>query len=326
MARGGHHGGSFHSGGHHGGGHHGGGFGGGFGGGGRHHYGSYGGGGGDSETALILDFIVPAIGIVLAIFYGLQTYFNCFDFIKVVMLVASAAMLFFAKKKSGNTAAITILRSSKQCYASGIYNNYYLSGSQGKSDGVSWYTDKDFCLVLDNRDSRQANIDFVYEELKKWPFILKIDSIIWYISSVLLFILNIFFYQLVIPLAENSRMSDEAFAFVDDLIYYLPVILILLCAVACLVINIVRIKMARKMCIHLVDSNVAEKLIGDTEKEIELIYETFWYFNICPYCGLDPKPADERCRGCGSSLEVKDLKKTKEDQRHKIEKPKVVEK
>lgn len=325
MASGGHHGGGHHSGGHHGGGHHSSGH---HGGGGHSYGGGHYHGGGSGGDFLIEVLIYVGIFVIFGI-YQLFSYFaSAFNVINVLMMIASVIMFIVGIVKRGHVGAIYDLKST--AYAGSctfaLYDKNYSRGGYGTRDGVSWYNSDSFCLIFDERNSRKENMRLAHEEIKKWPFILKLPDFIWFVSEIVWFILNFTFYELVIPFAENAIMSDEAFAFIDELVFYLPALMMLLSATAFMVIALVRIKYARKLCIHVVNTNIANKAINNVEEEIEVIIDNLWYHDICPNCGGEALSRDTRCRSCGSSLKINNPDSVDKLKRHQIQSVQTVKK
>lgn len=318
MSRGGHHGGSFHSGGHHGGG-------GGFSGGGHYsgrHYGGGGYSGGFNANRFLIDIIIIALALLYLGLYCLYMAFqSSFDAINVPIMILSIALFVVASFTKGKVSAVQDLKRSPTPHscANAMYDKVYSRGGYGTKDGVSWYTNDKFCLIFDERYSRKENLRMAHEEIKKWPFILKINDVVWPICAVIWFIANLFFYEKVIPFAENAIMSDQAFAFIDDLVYYLPAIMMLLNAVAALVIGIVRLKFARKVCIYVVNTNISNQVIAETGEEIEVIIEQLWYHDTCPNCSGDALSHDTRCKNCGSSLKILNPASVPVDKRHQVQ-------
>lgn len=322
MARGGHHGGGSHRGGHHGGGFHGGGHRS-FSGRSRHtssggHYSSGSYSGGDSDDGLFWVLMVR-FG-PLAMFFILIgiAYLSCFNVLNVIIMIGSLILFIVASKKNGTTSSIETLKRSPSVVGVGMYDDVFVRGDYGISDGVSWYTDAHFCLSYEERNSRQRNIELSHEEVKKWPFIYTIPNKVWVIGAVIWFIVNFFFYEVVIPYAERARMSDAAFAFIDELVFYLPSIMILLSATTYFVLGRVRLKMAKAVCIKVVDTNITDNHVKITQEEIDKLYELIWFYDICPNCGSEALGKDTRCKFCGTSLKVVDDKKIDKEKCHQV--------
>ena len=100
-------------------------------------------------------------------------------------------------------------------------------------------------------------------------------------------------------------MTDEAFAFMDDFIFYLPSILTLLCAVTGLIMVKVKDKLLYKCAYRIVHDNIAAEERMKTESIIASKLSSKWYYNRCPNCGAEASKALRICTHCGASLEVK---------------------
>lgn len=308
MGRGGHHGGGHHSGGHHGGGFHGG---------GGHHGGHYHGSGGHhGGVNLYYGYRLALIGILLII--ALNRVFNCFNVLNVLMMVAGFALFVFASKKKGVIDAIYEFKKSPNpdYVPEVIVTDIEAYNLHGTSDGKSWYDNEDFCIYYKDKVYEKNNRTITHEKLKKWPFILKIKDTFWYIFAVLWILVNFVFYELVIPVFENMNMSDEAFAFMDEFVFYFPAIMILLSGIIVLIVTFVRLKLFRRIAIEIVDTNIADTTISREETEIQEIASEIWYYNECPNCAAIGKYGASRCRNCGTSLKVEDITLVPKDKRH----------
>ena len=342
MARGGFHGGGFHSGGHHGGGFHGGGFhGGGFHGGGfgssfgggfrSGYYGdSYNGGGyndgseegmGEANFAIKNMLLLVVIGLAFAAEVGVG-HIPGMDLINLTMFIV--AMLFFLLgiREFKRTAGVYRLRKAAGPIQVQVWNsdNRNWIPSFSVSDKVSWAGkyDKKYRIAFYDQDFGMENVIKVRELMKRTPKIVWMNSFVWLAIGTIGTIGNFFFYELIIPVFENMIMTDEAFAFIDDFVFYLPAGLTLLCALSCFVLVKVRDSLLYKCAMRIVEDNNAAYEKMKTENFIASRLSAKWYYNNCPNCGADAKSGMRICNHCGTSLEVKDISKEPVSSVHRI--------
>ena len=315
MARGGHHGGGFHSGGHHGGGFHGGGSfgGGGFHGGGYHGGGYHGGSNDGGYEGLIIRLAIFIIIIIIYFVYAVaEGNVPGLNVINLCMFAASIVFYFLALKDYERTSAIYHLHQKdifpKLQVWKADYKNY---GPNSVSDKVSWagkYENK-YRIAFYDRDFGDENIRKVEELIKRTPKIIWLSSIVWLILGIFSACSNLVIYEAFIPYFENMVMTDEAFKFVDELLFYLPAGVTLLFAVSCYVLVLVRDNLLHKCAMRIVEDNNAAFERMKTEGSIASILNSKWYYNKCPNCGADANCDMRICNHCGTSLEVKDITK-----------------
>ena len=326
MARGGHHGGGFHGGGHHFGGFHGGGFGGSYHGGGYHGGGGYYSGGDDDDFGLLAYKIRGVIvgGVVLCFFIVrvAEGNFPGLDLINLGMFAFSILLFVLGLKQYKRTSALYKLNgqpvSEKEFQVwHADYQNY---GPASISDKVSWFGkyEKKYRIAFYDRDFGYENIRKVRELMQRTPWIVWMNSFVWLVIGIICTISNFFFYESVIPVFENMIMTDEAFAFIDDFVFYLPAGLTLLCALSCFVLVKVRDSLLYKCAVRIVEDNNAAYEKMKTENFIAARLSTKWYYNNCPNCGADAKTGMRFCNHCGTSLEVKDISKEPVSSVHRI--------
>lgn len=339
MAHGGFHGGGFHSGGHHsGGGFGGGGFGGGFhssgggfGGGGFHgsfggyhggsggggHYGHYGYYGGDDEYgnhvvgAMVymtiggIVFSVMLFSFVAGLIY--EGVIPGLNFINLAIFVASVVMHIVALIQSGRTADIrNIEYVDLNKFAGKIWNGNGYRPRNAKGDKRTWASvnDKRYSISFFDREFGAENAKKVLETKLRTPKILWVKPSLWLKLSIGCFIVNFFFYEAVIPVFENMIMTDIAFAFIDEFVFYLMSVLSLLFAVAAVVIFIAKDNVLHECALRIVEDNVAFEERYKTESAISSMLSEKWYHNSCPNCGAPASKVLKNCLSCGSSLEV----------------------
>lgn len=317
MARGGFHGGGFHSGGHH--------SGGGFRGGGSHfsggghysggsHYSGvrYGGGssgGGDDGVLLITYLLVGAVVLILyflsAIAEGAVPGLNL---VNLGMFVLSGFLFYFSLRDFERTADLKKLKRIKapNPYVTGrVWNGSTLAYK--KSDKRSWVGkyNYEYQISFYDPDFGTENAIKVKETMTRTPKILWMNLRVWLFFGIVFGLSTFFFYETVIPYFENMIMTDMAFEFIDDLVFYLPAILTLLCSIATMIISKVRDRILYKCAERIVNDNTSAKERSKTESYITSQLSKKWYYNFCPNCGAVASHALRSCSSCGSSLEVK---------------------
>ena len=124
--------------------------------------------------------------------------------------------------------------------------------------------------------------------------------------AIVIFLVNFFFYEMVIPIFENMIMSDAAFTFFDYFVFYLPKILALQCPILSFIFIKVRDKYLYECALRLGNEIQSEEQRAATESAIANALSKKWYHTICPNCGAKASSAIKTCTSCGSSLEVMD--------------------
>lgn len=327
MARGGFHGGGFHSGGHHGG------FHGGFGGGGFHggyHGGFYGGyhgnyNGGDDSDLFSAYRIVASISVVgvCLIFFLIEKAFDGdipgLNTINIWIFVVSILLFGYIMEEFGRTSVIHKFR--KDDWPSGNVwkgeSPYFRVGNY-----QTWYDTRatQYCICFYENDFGEENARKVKETMERTPKIIWINQLVWPVLGLVFFITTFFFYELVIPFFENREMTDEAFAFFDEFVFYLPSLLTLLCAIAGLIIVKVRDRFLYKCASRIVHDNIAAEERMKTESIIASKLSRKWYYNKCPNCGAEASKALRICTHCGASLEVRSFEEGLSGAIHRITK------
>lgn len=327
MARGGFHGGGFHSGGHHGGG---GGFhGGGFSGGGFHggyHGGYYGGGhnGGDhySNSDAISNLVTRSAFIVIMIFIYVvvevqEGAFQGLNLINLAVYSASAIILALGLKQYGRMSALkTLKRNSKP-------NGKVWKGEQPidrTGDRYTWAGkyEKKYCISFSDTEFGTENAVKVKETMDRTPKILWINPFVWLVISVVSFFNTFWFYEMFIPFFENSIMTDQAFAFIDEFIFYLPAAVTLLCSIACYAFMQVKDNLLKKCAIGIIADNEAEVEKRETQGFISSELSRKRYYNVCPNCGSKASNDARTCASCGTSLEVSSAESVDPSDVHQI--------
>ena len=334
MARGGFHGGGFHSGGHHSGGFHGGGSrGGGFHGGGFHGggsrgggfhgrggFGHYDGGGGpfgddfytNEAGAVLFYFAIAGIaGFIAFVLLFLKMIADNevpgLNFVNFGIFCASFVLHIFALRHYERTSDLKDFKGADLDRVGGRVwksNGYRPTHTKGnKRTWVSELNDR-YCISFFDREFGGANARKVYEAMQRSPKIVWMSSFRWLVFSVICFGVNFFFYEMVIPVFENMIMTDFAFAFIDETVFYFMSVLSLLMGIANLVIIKVRDSILHECAKRIVEDNKAFEEIEEKRNFIASTLSGKWYYNICPNCGAEASRALRSCTSCGSSLEV----------------------
>ena len=315
MASGGFHGGSSHSGSHHS---SGGGFGGGFSGGGHSgggHYGggysggghSGGGGGGDGIAGLG----VIVIYILGAILYGIIALFKaiaCGDIpglnlLNLAIFTVAGFLFGLSFKHSERTSALIDLR--RYGYSkSYIYSDIFTCEKTGSKDTWAGKNSKSYWITFYGKEQGDKNCAEVFKTMKRTPRIVWMRPGTWLVISISLFVVNFFFYESIIPFFENMIMTDFAFKFFDELIFYLPSILALGCPILSFIFVKVRDNILYECAVRLAAEIKTEEKLAETENFIKNEIGKKWFHTYCPNCGTKATASLKTCVSCGSSLEV----------------------
>ena len=309
MASGGFHDSSSHSGSHHS---SGGGFGGGFSGGG-HSGGGYSGGGysdgGDGDSIAGLGIIV--IYILGAILYGIIATFKaiaCGDvpglnLINLTIFAVAAFLFPLSFKHSKRTSALVDLRESGKS-KSYIYSDIFTCERIGSKDTWAGKNSKGYRITFYGKDQGDKNCQEVLQTMKRTAKIIWMRPGTWLVFYIAIFLLNFLFYESIIPFFENMIMTDFAFKFFDELIFYLPSILALGCPILSFVFVKVRDNILYECAVRLASEIKTEEKLAETENFIKNEIGKKWFHTFCPNCGTKATASLKTCISCGSSLEV----------------------
>lgn len=321
MASGGFHGGSSHSGGFHSSG------GGGFSGGGFHSsggssyhssgsYHSYGGGrtgnnytGGSDEgggcfttmAILVCFFVGGGLYFIGAIINSEVPGLN----LPSLVMFAVAGFLFIPSfQQSARTSELSdVLHYGLS--KSYIYSETYSGDRIGDKDTWAGRSNQSYRISFFGPHG-DNNIKEVRATMKRTPRIVWIRPGTWLAIAIVIFLVNFFFYEMVIPIFENMIMSDAAFTFFDYFVFYLPKVLALQCPILSFIFVKVRDKYIYECALRLANEIASEEKRSVTESEIAKELSKKWYHTICPNCGARASAAIKTCTSCGSSLEVMD--------------------
>ena len=324
MASGGFHGGGGHVGGHHsgGGGFGGGGFssggfsGGGFGGGSHYHGGGYYGGfnnhGDDDMGQGLITYLKFVLTVITVTVFGAlftlvgEDEIQGFNYSNLIIFVVSGLFFFFALKDSYR---LSILKEFKKGYLPTVYGCVWKGDYAFRriGDTNTWIdsVDKNYRIAFYDKEFGVENAKKVKETIERTPKIVWVNPGKWLFFGILCFTSSFFFYELVIPIFEQATMTDQAFAFIDEFVFYFPAGLCLLFSLACFFLIRVKDNLLYKCAERAVNDNSAAEERKQTESMIASKLSEKWFYNNCPNCGASASRALQSCSCCGTSLEVK---------------------
>ena len=315
MAVGSHHGGGSHSGSHH------------SGGGGGFHSGGGGGGyrssSGSSHTYnLSLGLRIATLPIYIGVIILQQIIAGNVPGVSLLTLAITAigyVIFFFTLKHYDRFYALIKVRSGARHVYGQVWKGNDPPQKTKNGNNRSWADKYGFYrIAFFDQDYGEQNAKTVYEMMKRTPGIIWMNLYVWLIIAIVATASTFFFYETVIPFFENMTMTDEAFALIDEVIFYTPSGLTLLCALASLLVVNVRDSLLYKCAQGIVRDNLASDKRLETEEEIEAALNEKWYYNVCPNCGAPASDALRSCTSCGSSLEVMDFSGGYDSSMHKI--------
>ena len=339
MASGGFHGGGFHSGGHHSGG---GGFhGGGFGGGGFHSSGGFGGGGFHSSGGgfhsgghyssggsyydddpyynsgqslfgtLLYMAVYVVIGAVILIAFLASLIMSGsipgLNFINLGIFCVSLFIYFMTLKETGRTSDIYAFDYIDLSRVGGrVWKVNGYRPADAKGDKRTWASKSQcqYSISFFDREFGVENANKVYEAKQRSPKIIWMKTKVWGVLMLISFIANFFFYEAVIDIFENMIMTDIAFFFIDEFVFYFMSVLSLLFSIAALVCIYARDRLLHEVALRIVEDNMAFEERNKTSQFIHSQLSKKWYYNTCRNCGAEAPRALSYCLSCGSSLEV----------------------
>ena len=121
------------------------------------------------------------------------------------------------------------------------------------------------------------------------------------IIFLVLFITNAF-YELLIPIVENSSLEGAAFAFWDNFLFYLPLLFMVL-FIAYAAIGVIITKTTEDKSLDSAIKEAIQPVLNDSE---EIKKKREWlshdYHATCPKCGSPRKTDESTCRYCGQDL------------------------
>ncbi|MCR4557751.1 MAG: hypothetical protein K5779_08015 [Saccharofermentans sp.] len=128
------------------------------------------------------------------------------------------------------------------------------------------------------------------------------------VINIFLFVTNLY-YELVVPVIENSSLEGAVFIFLDNLIFYTPCIFMVL-FVAYIVTGQIynkkyHVRNEDKVTEKLVEKNEAVQKVLDDKAE----FLKHKYYTNCPNCGSVREENKTVCSFCGASLIIEKDKK-----------------
>ena len=140
----------------------------------------------------------------------------------------------------------------------------------------------------------------------KYSFVI---GLIGAVVNLILFVTNLF-YELVVPVIENSSLEEgPVFDFFDNLIYFTPCIFMVL-----FVLYIVAGIIYKKKFHEKNEEKETEKLVEKNEKiqkglDEKAEFLKHRYYTNCPNCGSVRAENTDVCSFCGASLIIKEAEK-----------------
>ena len=253
------------------------------------------------------------IGLALGIMYGLAKIKDGLvpglNLVNLGMFTVSGIILrIISKNESYRYGSLNIIKRGKLDFSRGeIAHTPGYKPKPDNEDGTSWVANRRrhyYRIALYDKEFRKENAQKVYDTIKRTPFIIWTPTWVWILISIICFVGTFFFYEAVIPYFEKAIMSDEAFMFMDYLIFYLPAGLSVLSTIASVILHMFRDKVLYECANRVVIDNNAMMLRMKTEGFIMCKLSEKWYYNICPNCGADPADNLTTCDRCGTSLEA----------------------
>ena len=118
----------------------------------------------------------------------------------------------------------------------------------------------------------------------------------------LLLLATNWYYELVIPVFEKTMEDGPAFTFIDHVVYFTPVFMMVLFA-AYIVVGQIYMKNHHEK----VEEKVTEQVIEKNEKiqkelDAKAEFLKHKYYTNCPKCGAPREENKAECSFCGASL------------------------
>ena len=268
-------------------------------------YGVPSGGVGGRLPSIISFAVMGSLIVIMVSFEIFSSSITGINLINLSIFCAGFILLGFGMKDYARTSALgSIRRGNIPKYTGDVRHGK--PTEDALCDGRSWAAlNKKYYLVsFFDSDFGTDNAEKVYDTMKRTPGIIWMNLFVWAGAVIAFTFSHVFCYELIIPYFERASMSDQAFAFIDALTFYLPSILVLLCGAACFFIVRVRDSILHKCAIRIVKDNEAVEERKETEDFIAGELFKKWYYNTCPNCGAQADETQSACKVCGSSLEV----------------------
>ena len=121
------------------------------------------------------------------------------------------------------------------------------------------------------------------------------------VLNVILFATN-FYYELVIPVFEKTMEDGAAFTFIDNLVFFTPVIFIVLFAAYLIAGQIYLKKQHLETEQGVTEEHKVMNAAQQRELDEKLEFVKRKYHTNCPNCGSARAEDEAACRFCGTSL------------------------
>ena len=195
-------------------------------------------------------------------------------------------------------------------------------------DDTTWYgkKEKDYCISFYDKEYGSKNASAVRATMARTSRIIWVSTETWMILAGICAVLNLFLYELVVPLFRRSNMAIKARDFFEVLFFILPSVLALLFAVLNYVYIRIKDKLLYECAVRAVNDNKAEEQKQRIERNIDRNLSKKWYYNNCPNCGAEVSYSLKSCSHCGTSLEVKSFEGGTAGAIHRLEEPEAQEK
>lgn len=275
----------------------------------------------DSATSIVIRVLTAALTIFF--YFGVQFLaFSGFNLLNTGIFGVSVILFLLSYTSDGNTVGLKNFKGKTVPYGSeNIYRAWEGSRPEdARGVGGTWISPKGtyYAISFFEKEYRDSSLKQVYDTVQRTPSIVWMNSVVWVLLASACLVLNCFFYRLVIPVFENATMTDIAFKFMDEFIFYLPSVLALLSAIACLVFRKMRHKLLYACAKRIVENNYATQMRIKSFGVIENTMRRKWFYNECPNCGTKAPEEATACEFCGSSLEVVSYDEIDHDRMHRL--------
>ena len=282
--------------------------------GGSSHTGSYhssggggysdGGYGGDVEGFMVVGGTIVAV--VLFILAHIQKgTIPGLNLVNLCIFIAAGLLFIPGFKESKRTAGLGIVKRNPGSRSIPDVRSEFISPERTGNKYIwAGKNDKNYFMSFNELEYRKKIIPEVSAFMRRTPWIIWMRPGAWMAIALGITVCNLFFYEAVIPVFEKTKMTDQAFAFFDKLIFYLPSCLALLCPILCYIFVRVRDSYLYRFTVGMAEDIMAEENKQITETLINSKLSEKWYYKICPNCGNEALSSDCFCIKCGSSLEV----------------------
>lgn len=262
---------------------------------------------GSDMFALIFIVLFPAISII-AFFVALDLLhqaFTGYNIITTIIFFIAFLMFIPSSRERKRFSALRSLKKSDS-FSGSVWRIREYSDDRVGND-TTWYgkKEKDYCIAFYDKEFGSKNAAAVRETMGRTSRIIWVSTETWMIFAGICVVINIFLYELVVPLLMRSYMAIKARDFFVVLIFILPSVLALIFAVLNFVYVRIRDKLLYECAVRAVNDNKAEEQKRRFERNIDRNLSKKWYYNNCPNCGAEASYSLKSCSHCGTSLEVK---------------------